>query len=144
MTRRKPRREDVRVVLPRSLLDRINAAAADSFEHRDQFLLMILVLGLRRHLAGRVADARRRDGGKAPAPVLLRPLTSSSKRARVLAWFLHSLDASVTAAMAEFDMTRPAIFATWTTLHAVHGIGYRFDSASDTIAVRMPPGAQFG
>jgi hypothetical protein len=140
--RSKPRHPRSGVVLPRPLLNRIEAAATASFEPLESFIVALIDLGLQSHRAGavldRAPDARMRDGGKAPAATLLRPLKASSKRTRVVRWFLHAPDASVAAAMIEFDCSREAIFSQWTAIQRDHGIGYAFDAASDTIRVRLP------
>jgi hypothetical protein len=57
-------------------------------------------------------------------------------RAQRLAYLLPG--ASVTEAMDHLAMTRPAIFAMLYRLHHEHGIGFRFDAGSDTIAIRLP------
>jgi hypothetical protein len=128
-----------------ALLARIDATARAAFESRETFVPTLLDLGLRLYRAMNEAPyraprdiVRRRDGGKDPAKTLLRPVSLSSKRGRVLRYFLHSGEATVSEAMREFAMTRPAIFATWTVLNREHGIGYAFESASDAILVRLP------
>lgn len=130
---------------PPALLARIDAAATAAFESRETFVPVLLDLGLRFYRAMNEAPfreprdiVRRRDGGKDAAKSLLRPVSLSSKRGRVLRYFLHSSDATVSGAMREFAMTRPAIFATWTVLNREHGIGYAFDAASDTTKARLP------
>lgn len=140
--RRKPHRTRASVVLSRSLLNRIEAAATANFEPLESFITTLIDLGLQSHRAGavldRAPDARKRDGGKTPAATLLRPLKASSKRTRVVHWFLHAPQASVAAAMVEFSCSREAIFSQWTAIHKEHGIGYAFDSASDAIVVHLP------
>jgi hypothetical protein len=117
------------VALPPALFNRLGEAALTRFESPDTLAASLINAAL----APRV---RRRDGGKAPAKSLLRPVTLSSKRGRVLRYFLHN--ASVAAAMVEFGLSRNAVFATWTTLNLVHGVGYAFDSNADAITVRLP------
>jgi hypothetical protein len=119
------------VVLPPALFNRLGELAIEQFESRDTIAASLISAAL----APRV---RMRDGGKPPAESLLRPVSQSSKRGRVLRWFMHSPDASVSAAMMEFSLTRNAVFATWTVLHREHGIGYVFDAAADVIMVRLP------
>jgi hypothetical protein len=126
---------DVCVAIPPALIGRVDEVAMAEFESRESIVATLLDAAIRHH---RVPRSCKRDGGKPPAKSLLRPLKASSKRTRVLRWFLHSLDASVASAMAEFDLTRPAVFATWTVLNREHGIGYDFDAASDAVLVRLP------
>jgi len=130
------------IVIAPSLFSRVAMAARANFESCEAFLATVIEAGLNSHRAGTVPDrvptVRRRDGGKAPAKTLLRPVNASTKRGRVLSYFLHATGATVRGAMAEFDLSRPAVFAHWTTLNLVHGVGYAFDAASDAILVRLP------
>lgn len=122
------------IALSPALLARIDKAAMAEFETRESFIPMVLA----NVLPDRAPRTLLRDGGKAPAPKLLRPVKALRKRGRVLAWFLRSPVATVRGAMTEFGMTRQAVFSTWTTLHREHGIGYAFDSSSDGLTVRLP------
>lgn len=92
--------------------------------------------------ASQAAPARartcRRDGGKAPAAALLRPVKASSKRGRMLTLFLRG--ATVADAMTQFACSREAVFACWTALRRDHGVGYAFDAASGVIAPKLPEG----
>jgi len=56
----------------------------------------------------------------------------------VARWFLQVPDATVAAAMREFECSRQAIFAHWMAIHREHGVGDHFDAARDAIAVLLP------
>lgn len=124
------------VALPPALYNRLGEVAVAQFETRDTIAARLIHTALQLQHAPR---ARRRDGGKPPAESLLRPVSASSKRGRVLRYFLHRADASVPGAMTEFNLlSRSAVFATWTVLRREHGIGYIFNATTDTITVRLP------
>lgn len=75
----------------------------------------------------------RRRGGKPPAPALIRPLKTSSKRAAFLRWFLEVPEGRAIAdAMAAFNMSRPNVLSYWTAIHRDHGVGYSLSGNSIT------------
>lgn len=93
--------------------------------------------------ASGAAPARRlrRNGGKAPAKAILRPIAPGTKRGALLAFFLRDPAPAIADAMRELRMSRENIFAHWTALHRDHGVGYSFDAASGALAVRLPKSA---
>jgi hypothetical protein len=126
----------ITIEVPAALLARIRTAAADEFETPESLIPMVLA----RALPEPAPRARLRNGGKPPASKLLRPLKPRTKRAAIVRWFLRAKKAgkAVTAAMKHFRCSREAIFSHWTAIQRDHGIGYRFDGASDTITVLLP------
>lgn len=82
---------------------------------------------------------RRAYGGKPCAKTLLRPVKPKGKRADLLRWFLEKPEGrSVEECVKRFNITRQNVFAHWTAINQVHGIGYV--QHGDTIAAQLPNG----
>jgi hypothetical protein len=126
------------ITLPPALLARLNTAAKASFETPDSIAALWIDAELRR-ARPEARATRRRNGGKAPTAKLLKPVKACSRRERLLRYFTETPGATVHGAMAEFRMTRQALFSAWTRIHFYHGIGYTFDAVNDVIHVRVPP-----
>lgn len=84
-----------------------------------------------------ISSARPREGGKPAAHKLLRPVKPKGKRADFMRWFIEDCNGrTVGATMANFNMSRPNVFAYWTMIHRDHGIGYTL--SENTIRVQFP------
>lgn len=78
-------------------------------------------------------------GGKPVEDKLLKPVKRTSKRGKVLEWFLETGEArSIREAMAEFECSRSSALSYLHNLHKDHGVGYRL--IGDTALVELPPG----
>lgn len=91
----------------------------------------------------RFAPSQSRNGGKPAAKRLTKPVKPAGKRAAFLRWFLAEPGGrTVDAAMANFSMSRPNVFAYWTAINRDHGVGYTL--ANNTITAVLPPGTDSG
>jgi len=76
-------------------------------------------------------------GGKPTADKLLKPVKRTSKRGKVLEWFIETGEArSIREAMAEFEASRSSVLSYLHNLNKDHGIGYRL--IGDTALVELP------
>jgi len=129
------------VRIPAPLHARITAVASAEFETPESLAALRLA---RAFPAPRLSPPRylRRDGGKASARNLLRPLKAKTKRARMVRWFMRAPSPTVANAASAFQCSREAIFAHLCAMHREHGIGYVFDGARDRITMKLPRGAK--
>lgn len=82
-------------------------------------------------------DPNKERGGKPVADNLVKPVKRTSKRGKVLEWFIETGEArSIREAMAEFDTTRSNVLSYLHNLNKDHGIGYRL--VGDTALVELP------
>lgn len=82
-------------------------------------------------------EEEKERGGKPVEDKLLKPIKRTSKRGKVLDWFLAKDEArSIREAMAEFEASRSSVLSFLHNLNKDHGIGYRL--IGDTAVVTLP------
>lgn len=76
--------------------------------------------------------------GKPVGEMLLRPISRSSKRGQVAAFFMENESGSIREAMAKFDMSRSGVLTHLHGLNKDHGLGYVLQG--DVATIMLPPG----
>ncbi len=82
-------------------------------------------------------EDKRERGGKSAGTLLLKPVSSKSKRDKFLVWFLEEGGLrTVREAMVEFGMTRSNVLSYLYILNKDHGLGYSL--IGDTAEIALP------